>query len=420
MKIKCLTALSFVLAFLPLSMFGQFDDLYFDATTLPATEVKIEQEFQSESQPEYVYENENDELDQYNDDYNDYTYSSRIRRFNRVPVATVNYYSPIWGLGWRDNSFDPYFDNYWYGSDPSFVFINNSWGWNRWNSWNTWNSCRSNSWNRWGWDTYGYNSWPNSGFGFGNNVFITNNYFGGYYNNNICYNNGYNGIGNGWNNNNNNNNNGGTTNPNGTYFGSRKSGSTISSTQGRAEGPRRAVASTTTTTTPKPTRRVLKDGVKVKQTSDITGEEVTGTTTPNRKAPQTARIAADEISNGEVGSETGTVKSPRITTPSVETRPTRIRTSEATNSTPRRSTATRETSSIPRRNSESTTESSRQRSNTAPSRSYEPSSSYERSTPSSSRSSSYGSSPGSNTSSSSGSSSSSGGSGRSSQRGGGL
>ncbi len=108
------------------------------------------------------------------DDYYDYMFASRIRRFHR----------PMPGFGY----YDPFFTNmYWYNYDP-FMFGNSiystysffnpfvPWGWNTWtpginfgwnsfNGWNinigfnSWNNPWNNPWhfnNPWRWNTWGY------------------------------------------------------------------------------------------------------------------------------------------------------------------------------------------------------------------------------------------------------------------------
>lgn len=109
------------------------------------------------------------------DDYYDYMYASRIRRFHR----------PMPGFGY----YDPFFTNmYWYNYDP-FMFGNSiystysffnpfvPWGWNSWSpginfgwnsftgwnfniGFNSWNNPWNNPWhfnNPWRWNTWGYN-----------------------------------------------------------------------------------------------------------------------------------------------------------------------------------------------------------------------------------------------------------------------
>jgi hypothetical protein len=123
------------------------------------------------------------------DDYYDYEYASRIRRFH-APVYSNYYYDDI------------YTNSYWYDPFPYNVgvsiysggFYGSNWGWNNgWNSWgfnNGWN--RRNNWYG-GYDPFGYNPYAwNSPF---------NNYYGGGYNNGY-WNGYYDGLygGNYWNN----------------------------------------------------------------------------------------------------------------------------------------------------------------------------------------------------------------------------
>ena len=129
------------------------------------------------------------------DDYYDYEYASRIRRFH-APVYSNYYYD------------DVYTNSYWYDPFPYNVglsiysggFYGNNWGWN--NGWNNggWNN---GGWNN-GWNNFGRNNWYNGYDPFWNNPYAWNNpfnnNFGGY--NNGYWNGYYDGLygGNYWNN----------------------------------------------------------------------------------------------------------------------------------------------------------------------------------------------------------------------------
>ncbi|MFN5370389.1 MAG: hypothetical protein ACK5B6_02905 [Bacteroidia bacterium] len=136
------------------------------------------------------------------DDYYDYMYASRIRRFNR-PNAGFGYY-------------DPFFTNaYWYTYDPflfgnsiysSYSFFNPyvPWGWNTWSSpgfsfgWNSWTGWNVGwGWNSWGYNPYSYynpwrwNSWgynPYSPFAYNPFFYSPYSYGAGYMNG---FNNGF-------------------------------------------------------------------------------------------------------------------------------------------------------------------------------------------------------------------------------------
>ncbi len=143
------------------------------------------------------------------DDYYDYAYTSRIRRFHR-PIQTYSYYDPF------------YTNSYWYNNDPTFwgtsIYLGynfwgpsyynpNAWAWGYGNGtcWNNsydpwgWNNC----WNgpRWGNNPYNYWSWNygwNNGWNNGWGGYGWNNGWGGYGWNN-AYANGYNnGFNNGY------------------------------------------------------------------------------------------------------------------------------------------------------------------------------------------------------------------------------
>ncbi len=230
-----------VLVGLTTTAFAQFDDLYYD----PKSNTHSSDGMVTQSNSNAYSSSYDDESYEYYDDgyyddtndYDDYQYSTRIRRFWR-PSYNIGYYSPVWGYSWRDPFWDPWYnswyDPYWYGGNNVVVVIGNSgWGsWNRWNRWNNW-SCGYNNWgwnnygwNSWGWNNYGWNNW-----GWGNN-YVVNNYYG--------WNRPWNGHHNG----NHNNNNNGNNHPYGTYYGSRKNGSSIASTKGRIDGPRKDTKST--------------------------------------------------------------------------------------------------------------------------------------------------------------------------------
>ncbi|MBK8849161.1 MAG: hypothetical protein IPN73_03275 [Saprospiraceae bacterium] len=220
-----------VLVSIASAAFAQFDDLYYDPKSNTSIEDPVAQQYNSTTQysgyddDSYEYYDEYD--DGYYEDYDDYQYSSRIRRFYR-PSYSIGYYSPLWAYSWRDPYWDPWYNSWydpWYGGNSVVVVVGNGgWGsWNRWNRWNNW-SCGYNNW--------GYNNW-----GWGNNYYVNNYYGYGGWNNPWYGNHGHGNHYNGGGNNNNNNN-----HPYGTYYGSRKSGSSVASTKGRIEGPRKDVS----------------------------------------------------------------------------------------------------------------------------------------------------------------------------------
>lgn len=134
------------------------------------------------------------------DDYYDYQYASRIRRFD----------NPVNGVGYYDNYYTNY---YWYNGNPgmygtSIYSSYNYWG-PSYSNYNCWPSSYFGVSYGWGSPNYGYNpygGWGNPyGGGWGNPY--SNAYWQGYYNgyNNGFYNGyygypygGYNYYGNGW------------------------------------------------------------------------------------------------------------------------------------------------------------------------------------------------------------------------------
>jgi hypothetical protein len=127
------------------------------------------------------------------DDYYDYMYASRLRRFHR-PFGGFSYYNPF------------YTNMYWYNYDPLFFgtsiyttypFFNPfvPWGFNNWNpgwnfGWSSWSGFYMNhgwgGYNPWGWNNFGffphpspfyYNPWACHPFGFGMGMGAWNNGF---------------------------------------------------------------------------------------------------------------------------------------------------------------------------------------------------------------------------------------------------
>jgi hypothetical protein len=108
------------------------------------------------------------------DDYYDYQYASRIRRFNQ----------PVCGVGYYDNYYTNY---YWYNGNPAMY------GTSIYSSYNYWGGGYGGGWPSsyfgvsygWGYPNYGYNNYnPYCGWGNG----YSNAYWQGYYNG---YNNGF-------------------------------------------------------------------------------------------------------------------------------------------------------------------------------------------------------------------------------------
>ena len=163
--------LSFLMLIIGLtSLNAQFDDLYFNVNDI---------DVYSDDFDEYsYYDDEYD--DEFYEDYDyfledDYYYSNRIRRFYRPNTALVGGWNPYSG-----NFYNPYnyYDNFFVWNQPSFVinigrsvrFVPGYWyggfAYNPWNRWNRWNN-----WNRWdrGWNG-GWAAgpgWAGSGFGGG-------------------------------------------------------------------------------------------------------------------------------------------------------------------------------------------------------------------------------------------------------------
>jgi hypothetical protein len=199
--------LATMMTLMSLSVKAQFDDVYYDpardsrptATTTRSQTPQPRYEdntAQSRSDDEY-YDNGSTGGDyyEYDEDYDDYKYSTRIRRFHR-PYSGFNYYSDAYvDYGY----YDP---NYYNRFNRGVTIIVGNGYWNRWNSFNRWNnwSWFNNYWDDWRYSSYGfcnpnyyagsfYPSWGYSPFGY-------SGYFGNYdafgFNNGFGYNNYYN------------------------------------------------------------------------------------------------------------------------------------------------------------------------------------------------------------------------------------
>jgi hypothetical protein len=225
-----------LMVFLLTSWFGnvlqaQFDDLYFDRSKDMAivggkggqTEIERTDE-RSVVAEEYDDESEN---------FDEYSYSSRIRRFHN-PVVNQYYFNS--------------FDNWWNLPGQGFMpgsFISMGSGFNNGFGFSPWNR----PWNNWGWNSWSpwYSPWSNNWMGFsgyGNNIFLMQNFYGNGWNYGGWnqWNNWNNWNHGGWNHWNNGGWNGGFE-PVNKIYGSRKTGSTSSSVNGRDASPRRPVVS---------------------------------------------------------------------------------------------------------------------------------------------------------------------------------
>jgi hypothetical protein len=142
------------------------------------------------------------------DDYYDYEYASRVRRFHQ----------PVQGTGYYDNY---YTNNYWYSGNPAMygnsIYANPTWGMMPSNQFNGFNSgfglgyntgygnWNNNGWGNNGWGNNGWNNNSSNAYWAGYNQGYNNGWYGQPYGYNNGWNNGWNNNGwgnNGWNNNN--------------------------------------------------------------------------------------------------------------------------------------------------------------------------------------------------------------------------
>lgn len=181
------------------------DDLYADPVAEKRlARIKAEQDFKKQQEEQasrdaaYAAQKAKEDANpyyqdpQYNDeDYYDYAYASRFRRFH----------NPVNGAGYYDNY---YTNSYWYNNNPHFygtsIYSTYNW-WTPSNQFgmyygNGWNNpyCFNNGWNN-GWNNgMGYNGWGNPygmyqpmGYSYWNNPWNNPYYGGGYFGNNWGY-----------------------------------------------------------------------------------------------------------------------------------------------------------------------------------------------------------------------------------------
>ncbi|MCB9310409.1 MAG: hypothetical protein H6567_10165 [Lewinellaceae bacterium] len=218
---------------------AQFDDLYYDYTkdkhvytTSTNTQVNNTNQDYAYNSYDSSYDNGYDS-DEY-DNYDEYSYTERIRR-SRQPYAYNYYYSDFdsW-WGGPDYYYNPYYNN---GVNIVFSFGSPWYGYSRYNRHRLWyNPWNYNPWSYSYWGSpYSYSSWNYSPY------YGWNSWESGYYHNSHCgspyY--GYTNYGHG-----------GLYGNNGHYYGnsnsnkskvyaSRRGGSVSSSTAGRNASPRR-------------------------------------------------------------------------------------------------------------------------------------------------------------------------------------
>ena len=144
---------------------AQFDDLYFDRSKdMAIAGGKGGQTDKNRSDERIVVA---EEYDDESENFDEYSYSSRIRRFHN-PVVNQYYFNS--------------FDNWWNLPGPgimpgSFITVGsgfyNGFGFSPWNR----------PWNNWGWNSWSpwYSPWSNNWMGFsgyGNNIFLMQNFYG--------------------------------------------------------------------------------------------------------------------------------------------------------------------------------------------------------------------------------------------------
>jgi hypothetical protein len=181
---------------------AQHDDIYYDPSRdSRSTKTTTPTYRNNDSQSNRNYDNTSDydnevyegEYYEYDDEYDDYYYASRIKRFHR-PVRGFDYYD----FAYSDYYYyDPFYYSRWNNPGVTVVFGGNSY-WNNWNRFNRWN--RAGWYDRY-WNDYClfnsafYNPWSfgrpfgnYGGFGYYDPFFgngFNNNFNGGFYRNNF-------------------------------------------------------------------------------------------------------------------------------------------------------------------------------------------------------------------------------------------
>lgn len=139
---------------------AQYDDMYYNPDDFRSSEFRAD-DSDYYSNDEEFYEDDRAGNYDYDDDYYDYYYSSRIRRFRR-PYYGFGYYDPVYvDVAYYDPFFRP--------AGTTVLIYNNNFGFRRrgffrpaW-GWSPYAGVNRFGWNRW---NRGFNTWGNP-YGFG-------------------------------------------------------------------------------------------------------------------------------------------------------------------------------------------------------------------------------------------------------------
>ncbi|MEP7268951.1 MAG: hypothetical protein ABI844_15090 [Saprospiraceae bacterium] len=185
---------------------AQYDDVYYDGSSIASRKkIKVSTDYTTSNysnQDEVAYDDTNSDYD--NDSYNyydEYSYTNRIRRFQR-PLVGRGFYDSYYLDPWN---FDPFYYTAGFGLiTPSFGIGFYSYNdYNRWNRWHRYNNLRYwDPWtyNYWSYNPYGFNSYSNlfwASNGWCPSSWYSNRYYSnsaGYYSNNNYWGNTYNGA----------------------------------------------------------------------------------------------------------------------------------------------------------------------------------------------------------------------------------
>ena len=196
--------LATLMSLISLTAQAQFDDVYYDpardnrpntATTTRAQTPQPrynENGTQSGNDANYYDDGSSTgggDYYEYDDEYDDYAYSTRIRRFHR-PLQGFDYYNNAYvDYGY----YDPYYYDRFFGRPSFSIVIGNSY-WNRYNRYNRWNNSIwfNRYWDEWSCSNNGFNNYYGSPF---YSPFGYSSYYSPYgysnWNDPYCYNGGW-------------------------------------------------------------------------------------------------------------------------------------------------------------------------------------------------------------------------------------
>ncbi len=131
-----------------LSLAQEYDDLYYDPSTDGGSIIingngdTYINNYYGEEESNYTYGDYDDAEYEYADDYYDYYYTSRIRRFHR-PYYGFSYFDPCYVDAY-------YYDPFIFSPGITIMIYDDYWSYRSWRRWQRWHRPWYNSWNAWG------------------------------------------------------------------------------------------------------------------------------------------------------------------------------------------------------------------------------------------------------------------------------